>query len=167
MPPKKKANKKADDDWEAELGESIAPASSDPDPAKTGNEDEEPTAGGGGLMALMKKNKDKRKKKGLDVDFVEGEDAPGADLAGKTPEEATMDDEFALPGKKGKGAKGKQQPAKPATEDAGDGDESGKVLTKAEKEKLKKEKEKQRKKEQVSDSLVAIKLHLNPLDYLC
>jgi translation initiation factor 5B len=75
-------------------------------------------------------------------------------LTTKGPEEANLDDEFALPDKKGKGGKGKQAPAKsaePATAPKDDEElgEGGRVLTKAEKEKLKKEREKQRKKEQV------------------
>jgi len=159
MPPKKKGNKKGDD-WEAELGESVAPAPAEV-PGDAANGDDDEAAGGGGLMARMKKIKEKRKKKGLAEDFVDGENAPGAsttaaepgvDLAAKAPEEAAIDDEFALPGKKGKGAKGKQPakaaPAKDIADDEDDED-GGRVLTKAEKEKLKKEREKQRKKEQV------------------
>lgn len=161
MAPKKKGTKKAQDDWEAELGESIAPASADApaaDGAEAAGAAEEDDTPAGGLMAIMRKNKEKRKKKGITEDFVQGEDAPGAeqpageDLASKAPEEGTMEDEWNLPTKgKGKGGKGKQQPAKAAAA-AGDDDEvdgSGRVLTKAEKEKLKKEREKQRKKEQV------------------
>ena len=112
-------------------------------------------------MAAMRKNRDKKKKKGKVVeDFVEGEDPPtpetenvdeAAELAAKAPEEATMDDEFALPEKKGKGKGGKAAPA--AAEPAnGDGEEraaDGHIMSKKEKEKAKKEREKQRKKEQV------------------
>ena len=156
-PKKKNAGKKANDDWEAELGESIAPpAAADAAPA----DGDEASAGAGGLMNLMRKNKEKRKKKGLSEDFVEGESAPGAeppavpepapDLAGKVAEEANPDDEFALPDKKGKGGKGKPQDDEAGGAD--DHDASGRVLTKAEKEKLKKEREKQRKKEQVRAS---------------
>lgn len=164
MAPKKKGNKKAQDDWEAELGETIAPANEEapatPENGDAAAEDDAPAAGG--LMALLKKNKEKRKKKGLaDNDFVQGEDAPDAEPAEEkaAPAEANMDDEFALPEKKGKGGKGKQQAAKssPAAAAAKDGDDeldaSGRVLTKAEKEKLKKEREKQRKKEQVCSAL--------------
>lgn len=147
MPPKKKGNKKAQDDWEAELGESIAPAGDAPAAAEDGAEDDD-AGGAGGLMATLRKNKEKRKKKGIeDATPVEEPSLP-EDLTSKTAQEASMDDEFALPVKKGKGGQGKQQPA--PKKDAGeDGDESGRVLTKAEKEKLKKEREKQRKKEQV------------------
>ena len=159
MPPKKKGNKKAADDWEAELGETIAPANgaAAPADAQPGDEDggEEGDAPVGGLMAMMKKNREKRKKKGLSEDFHDGDAAADDDADDATPapapkaaEEATMDDEFALPEKKGKGGKGgKQQPA--AKADGDEGADSGRVLTKAEKEKQKKEREKQRKKEQV------------------
>lgn len=159
MPPKKKGNKKPQDDWEAELGESIAPANGDAAPAPENGdadapaEDDAPAAGG--LMGLMRKNKERRKKKGLPE--LEGEDAPGAEPEAPpeekaAPVEANMDDEFALPEKKGKGGKGKQQAKPAAAAKAGDDetDASGKVLTKAEKEKLKKEREKQRKKEQAA-----------------
>lgn len=165
MAPKKKNNKKGGDDWEADLGESIAPQTPPADGAAEANGDEE-EAGGGGLMNLMRKRKEKRKNKGLTEDFVEGEDptaANGDDAAQtpdltqiKAPEEANPDDEFALPDKKAKGGKGKQAQAKAAPaakQDGADGEElgeGGRVLTKAEKEKLKKEREKQRKKEQVS-----------------
>lgn len=160
MAPKKKGNKKADDDWEAELGESIAPANgNDAAPADAGEQqEEEDDAPVGGLMAMMKKNREKRKKKGLSEDFVEGENAPGAETPTapetKAPVEATMEDEFALPEKKGKGGKQNKQQnaAKPAADDEELG-ANGKVLTKAEKEKLKKEREKQRKKEQVRNTI--------------
>ena len=158
MAPKKGGKKKGgNDDWEAELGETISPASPAADAAANGDQDEE---GGGGLMNLLKKRKEKRKNKGLDNDKVEGEDSMAVDddaaaqyqppdLSTKAPEEANLDDEFALPDKKGKGGKGKPAQTKAGQEDEETG-EGGRVLTKAEKEKLKKEREKQRKKEQVS-----------------
>ncbi|CAK7232477.1 eukaryotic translation initiation factor 5B [Sporothrix curviconia] len=159
MPPKKKGGKKANDDWEAELGESVAPVAAAPANGDAADDDDA-AGGGGGLMAVLRKNKEKRKKKGLSEEFEDpnaanGNDAaaaadePVASLADKAPEEATMDDEFALPEKKGKGNKGKQAPA-PAPAPTGDDENSGRILTKAEKEKLKKEREKQRKKEQAS-----------------
>ncbi|PNY23995.1 Eukaryotic translation initiation factor 5B [Tolypocladium capitatum] len=153
MPPKKKGGKKAPDDWEADLGESIAPpgaAPADGAPADANDENDD-AAGGGGLMAMLRKNKEKRKKKGLPgEDFVQGEDpAAPEDVAAKAPVEATLDDEFALPDKKGKGGgKGKQAPKTNDLDD--ETGEGGRVLTKAEKEKLKKEREKQRKKEQAA-----------------
>ncbi|KAH7030995.1 uncharacterized protein B0I36DRAFT_243738 [Microdochium trichocladiopsis] len=170
MPPKKKGNKKADDDWEAELGESIAPANNaagEDAAAGAGAEGAEDgdDAPAGGLMAMMRKNRERRKKKGIVDDFVEGEDAPGAEEeaspAPAAPVEASMDDEFAMPEKKGKGGKqggnnkqggNKQGGNKAAAAAAADDDDAdgGRMLTKAEKEKLKKEREKQRKKEQAA-----------------
>lgn len=153
MPPKKKNNKKADD-WEAELGDTpesaaVAEPETKDEPAEADAEDEFPA---GGLMAMMRKKQKKNKKGKQTEDFVEGEDPPTEDtpdLAEKAPVEASIDDEFALPEKKGKG---KNAPAKPAKEEDDEDDErgaDGKVLTKAQKEKLKKEREKQRKKENV------------------
>ncbi|KAI1825908.1 hypothetical protein F4861DRAFT_499371 [Xylaria intraflava] len=159
MPPKKKGGKKAAEDWEADLGESIAPANGDVPAAVAadapGENAEEGDAPVGGLMAMMKKNREKRKKKGLSEDFVDGESAQAtapepANAGFQAPQEAAMEDEFALPEKKGKGAKQNkaQPPAKaPAANTDGDAADSGRLLTKAEKEQLKKEKEKQRKKE--------------------
>ncbi|KAM5348479.1 hypothetical protein ACJ41O_008303 [Fusarium nematophilum] len=154
MPPKKKGNKKnQQDDWEAELGESIAPPAANDDAAGEDNADGDEDAGGvGGLMATLRKNKEKRKKKGI-VDEAPPAEEPPAEETSKEPVEATMDDEFALPEKKGKGGKQNKQPAKkpePTPAPADDGAESGRILTKAEKEKLKKEREKQRKKEQAA-----------------
>ncbi|KAI1386155.1 uncharacterized protein F4822DRAFT_409103 [Hypoxylon trugodes] len=159
MPPRKKGNKKAADDWEADLGESIVPTNGDAttaaaDAPEEENQDED-AAPVGGLMGMLKKKREKRKKMGLSEDFVEGENAsaePTPDAAAKAPQEATMDDEFALPEKKGKGGKQNKQPAKAAAADADDEEtgEGGRVLTKAEKEKLKKEREKARKKEQAA-----------------
>lgn len=150
MAPKKKGGKKGNDDWDADLGETPEPHPATGDAPEDG-EDEE---GGGGLMALMRKNKEKRKKKGIQDDFVQGEDppgaetaeAPGADLTEKAPQEASLDDEFALPNKKNKGQGKNKQPQKAADDDLA---ADGRVLTKSEKEKLKKEREKQRKREQV------------------
>ena len=166
MPPKKGKKGKAADNWEDELGESIAPANGDaappaePETAAAGEEDDEAPATG--LMAMMRKNREKRKKKGLSEDFVDPDankaSEPIEDLTAKAPVEANADDEFALPEKKGKGGKGgKQQPAKAAA-NADDVGEDGRMLTKAEKEKLKKEREKQRKKEQVRSSHMPVPL---------
>lgn len=150
MAPKKKSNKK-NDDWEAELGEApevAAPAvaaepSTNDTPAEADPEDEFPA---GGLMAMMRKKQKKNKAK--QQDFVEGEDpATEEQDAFQAPVEASIEDEFALPEKKGKAKK----PAA-VQEDEDDDDDKGadgKILTKKEKEKLKKEREKQRKKENV------------------
>ena len=153
MPPRKKNNKKGADDWEVELGEPAAAAAvpeTKDEPAEADAEEEFPA---GGLMAMMRKKQKKKKGKQADEDFVEGEDPSKEDepdLAEKAPVEASIEDEFALPDKKGKG---KNAPAaKPAKEEDEDDERGadGKVLTKAQKEKLKKEREKQRKKENVS-----------------
>ncbi|OMP82264.1 Eukaryotic translation initiation factor 5B [Diplodia seriata] len=169
MPPKKKGGKKAQqDDWEAELGETIDPiaaateAAKQEEAANDAAEDGEETGGGGGggLMAALRKNKGKRAKKGKVNDFLEGEDAPGSgdasgvqtpqeDLDAKAPEEANMDDdELFGPVKKGKG--GKQQQQKKQEKEADDEEEGGKLKSKKEKEKEKKEREKARKKEQAA-----------------
>lgn len=153
MAPKAKKGKKGGgDDWEAELGESVAPPTNGDASAPDGDaQEEDDAAPAGGLMAMMNRRREKRKKQGLSEDF-EGPKAEEPVEAPPAPVEANVDDEFALPEKKGKGGKGgKQAPAaKPA---AGDDDEEvggdGRILTKAEKEKLKKEREKARKKEQV------------------
>ncbi|CEJ80305.1 Putative Eukaryotic translation initiation factor 5b [[Torrubiella] hemipterigena] len=154
MAPKKKGNKKAQDDWEAELGEDVAPqapAQETPADAANGNENEVDAAGGGGgMMAMLRRNKEKRKKKGIQDDFVEGEDPTAEAKPVNEATEATMDDEFALPDKKGKGGKGKQDKKATAAGDDADDAGDGRILTKAEKEKLKKEREKQRKKEQAA-----------------
>ncbi|KAF3482971.1 eukaryotic translation initiation factor 5B [Arthroderma uncinatum] len=148
MAPKKKSNKQADD-WEAELGESIAPASQqekEPEAEAAGQEEDD--AMGGGLLAALRKNKNKKAKKGKPTnnDFVEGEDL-AADLSSKQPEEGTFDEDdvFAGKPKPAKGA-GKKEPVKPAA----DAEEGGKLKSKKEKEREKKEREKQRKKEQAA-----------------
>ncbi|EEP81683.1 eukaryotic translation initiation factor 5B [Uncinocarpus reesii 1704] len=154
MAPKKKGNKKQQDDWEAELGESITPTNDQPDAAAhdnaAPNEDDEM---GGGLLAALRKNRTRKAKKGkaVDNDFVEGEDPSAdtaADLASKQPEEATFDgdDVFAGIEKQPKGgAKKEPQQQKPQGTETG-----GAMKSKKEKEKEKKEREKQRKKEQAA-----------------
>ncbi|KAF1940029.1 hypothetical protein EJ02DRAFT_513428 [Clathrospora elynae] len=155
MPPKKKGNKKAqDDDWEAELGESVAPQDG-PSAESKPEEAPEDDAAGGGLMAALAKRGKKKNKKGANTE-VEGEDPPvdGAnealDLASKAPQEGTFDDDdddvFAgnYGKKKAKGGAAVVKAEEPAEENT---DDAPRVKTKAEKEKEKKEKEKQRKKE--------------------
>ncbi|KAH7371095.1 hypothetical protein BKA66DRAFT_514334 [Pyrenochaeta sp. MPI-SDFR-AT-0127] len=152
MPPKKKSNKKAqDDDWEAELGETIAPqdGATEANPEEAAPDDE---ALGGGLMAALQRRGKKKNKKGAAFE-LEGEDPPvdgaNGDLASKAPQEGTFDDDdddvFAgnYGKKKGKGnaTEKKEEPEEEKTDDG------PRVKTKAEKEKEKKEKEKQRKKE--------------------
>jgi translation initiation factor 5B len=160
MPPKKKANKKANDDWEADLGDTVNPVATAPkeEEPKVEVPDDDPF--GGGLMASIQR-RGKKAKKNQQQDFVQGEDPtadepnghtePAADLAAKAPQEATMDDEdiFSAPVKKGKGKPAKLEKAEEPQEPEEEDEAGGKVKTKAQKEKEKKEKEKQRKKELV------------------
>jgi len=142
MAPKKKGNKRQEEDWEADLGES-APAVDAP-PAEAQEEANE-AAPAGGLMAALRKNKAKKDKKNKNNDFVEGEDPIAADnLASKQPEEGNFDDDDVFAGKKTKPIK---DIVKPAVEEPETGE--FRVKSKKEKEREKKEKEKQRKKEQV------------------
>ncbi|EMD86108.1 hypothetical protein COCC4DRAFT_176027 [Bipolaris maydis ATCC 48331] len=152
MPPKKKGNKKAqDDDWEAELGETVAPQNGDAAEAKPEDAAAEDDAAGGGLMAALAKRGKKKNKKGANPD-VEGEDPPadsaGGDFQDKAPQEGGFDDDdddvFAGNYGKKKGKGGATKAEEPAEEKPTD---APRVKTKAEKEKEKKEKEKQRKKE--------------------
>ncbi|PHH81722.1 hypothetical protein CDD83_3490 [Cordyceps sp. RAO-2017] len=156
MAPKKRSVNAAQENWEVELGGQtvVSPVTSDDGPAAAdlvGNPEE--TSGGcGGLMAMLRKNKEKRKKKGLQYDdSAQDKDQgfiPAPDQTCKAPQEALMD-EFALPDKKGKGGgKGKQAAEHNELED--DDVKGGRILTKAEKEKMKREREKQRKKEQAA-----------------
>ncbi|KAJ5893776.1 Eukaryotic translation initiation factor 5B [Penicillium taxi] len=146
MAPKKKGNKKQqEEDWEAELGES-APTVETPaaDQPENGADDEE-TSGGGGLMAALRKSKAKKAKKGKSTnDFVEGED-PVNDLASKQPEEGNFDEDDVFAGKPKKPIKEVAAPAEPAQDDG-----EFRVKSKKEKEREKKEREKARKKEQAA-----------------
>ncbi|KAL4911284.1 hypothetical protein BDW74DRAFT_142705 [Aspergillus multicolor] len=154
MAPKKKGNRKQEEDWEAELGESI-PAAGGDSPAQEeapAAADDGEAAPAGGLLAALRKNKAKKGKKGKQTnDFVEGEDATQesngeADFASKQPEEGTFDEDDVFAGKKNKPIKAAApSPPEPADEDSGP-----RVKTKKEKEREKKEREKQRKKEQAA-----------------
>jgi translation initiation factor 5B len=158
MAPKKKGNKKAqEDDWEAEMGETITPQNG-AEPTADDAAPAEDTAGGGLMAALQRRGK-KKKNKGAEFE-LEGEDPPAAGvndaeaaLESKAPQEATFDDDdddvFAgnYGKKKGKGGAAAEKQEEPADEKT---DDAPRVKTKAEKEKEKKEKEKQRKKELVS-----------------
>lgn len=174
MAPKKKGNKKGNDVWEAELGETLDPIAS---AAQESMETETPetesphqtqedglNGGSGGLLAALKKNKSKKQKKGKHVeeDYLEGEDpretsginghteADGIhDLAAKAPQEANADDLFDAQVTKAKGGRGKQGKAEEEADEPTDGDEGGGLKSRKEKEREKKEREKQRKKEQV------------------
>jgi translation initiation factor 5B len=170
MAPKKKGNKKAqEDDWEAEMGETITPQNGADEPKAEDATPADDAAGGGLIAALQRRGKKGKKNKNADFE-LEGEDPPadgadgadGADAAleAKAPQEATFDDDdddvFAgnYGKKKGKGGAAaaaaaaavekQEEPQEEKTDDA------PRVKTKAEKEKEKKEKEKQRKKELVS-----------------
>ncbi|KAL2871076.1 putative mitochondrial translation initiation factor IF-2 [Aspergillus lucknowensis] len=154
MAPKKKGNRKQEEDWEAELGESI-PAAGGESPAQetpAADNEEGETARAGGLLAALRKNKTKKAKKGKPInDFVEGEDASqdanaDADFSSKQPEEGTFDEDDVFGGKPKKPIKA---PAVAPKDDADD-DSGPRVKTKKEKEKEKKEREKQRKKEQAA-----------------
>jgi translation initiation factor 5B len=174
MAPKKKPNKKGNDDWEAELGETVnsnsavpAESSKEPEPEQAEDHDDPSLGGaGGGLLAALKKNKSKKQKKGkvVEEDFVDGEDPPAVDglqdhegaigvqeFGAKAPEDATTEDLFAAQPTKAKGGKGKQGRANeaPKVDEDGSAEEGGGLKSKKEKEKEKKEREKQRKKEQV------------------
>ncbi|KAJ5824086.1 Mitochondrial translation initiation factor IF-2 [Penicillium robsamsonii] len=147
MAPKKKGNKRQEEDWEADLGESAPVVAPVEQPQEDANEEAAPV---GGLMAALRKNKAKKAKKGKMNDFVDGEDAEGAevkpvdDLASKQPEEGNFDDDDVFAGKKTKPIKEVVKPA--AVEPEGE----FRVKSKKEKEREKKEKEKQRKKEQAA-----------------
>ncbi|KAJ5157169.1 Eukaryotic translation initiation factor 5B [Penicillium canariense] len=145
MAPKKKGNKRQEEDWEAELGETASnvEAPAEGQDQDGGENDAEEESGGGGLMAALRKNKARKAKKGKPVnDFVEGEDA-GADLASKQPEEGTVDEDDVFAGKA-------QKPVKDVPPPAAADDGEFRVKSKKEKEKEKKEREKQRKKEQAA-----------------
>ncbi|PYH79924.1 hypothetical protein BO82DRAFT_339226 [Aspergillus uvarum CBS 121591] len=159
MAPKKKGNKRQEEDWEADLGESAPTAASPPAEDAAAAPAEEDNGMGGGLLAALRKNKAKKGKKGKPVnDFVEGEDAAqetndaANDFASKQPEEGGFDDEddvFSGKAKPNKKAAAAAAAAAPAPKDAGDDGEI-RVKSKKEKEREKKEREKQRKKEQAA-----------------
>ncbi|PWY95521.1 hypothetical protein BO94DRAFT_571101 [Aspergillus sclerotioniger CBS 115572] len=150
MAPKKKGNKRQEEDWEAELGESApAPGGEAEAPADAAPAEEE--ASSGGLLAALRKNKNKKAKKGKPAnDFVEGEDAgqdanEGADFASKQPEEGTFDEDDVFAGKAKPKKAAAPEPKQEAEEEGG-----FRVKSKKEKEREKKEREKQRKKEQAA-----------------
>jgi translation initiation factor 5B len=166
MAPKKKGNKKAqEDDWEAEMGESITPQTAGAEEPKAEEAAPVDEAAGGGLMAALQRRGKKKKNKGADFE-LEGEDptadgANGADadatLQNKAPQEATFDDDDddVFAGNYGKKkAKGGAAEKKEEPKDDKDEDGAPRVKTKAEKEKEKKEKEKQRKKELVGSRVM-------------
>lgn len=182
MAPKKKPHKKGNDDWEADLGETLDPNSNTAVDTKIiePEQDEDPDrsdlsgGGGGGLLAALKKNKSKKQKKGKVVveDYVDGEDLSAANgfqdhegengieaLAAKVAEDVKLEDIPAKQSTKPKGGKDKQGKATeaPQVDEDGSGEDAGGLKTKKEKEKERKEREKQRKKEQVGLVLFSLK----------
>lgn len=173
MAPNKKGGKKKDDDWEADLGETIDPIAAATEAAKAdevgADVEEAGLGGGGGLMAAIKKNKNKKQKRRDPVEeSIEGQDALESAVNGshepastngetyhgiKVPEEAdSAEEEIAPQSKKGKPLPQRTKPQEvPKDEkDVAEEDEGeGRLKSKKEKEKEKKEREKQRKKEQV------------------
>ncbi|RCI13765.1 hypothetical protein L249_8088 [Ophiocordyceps polyrhachis-furcata BCC 54312] len=150
MPPKKKgSDKKGYDDWENELGESIAPsqdAASNGPSSEAAGDNVDSSSGGGGLMAMLRKNKEKRKK-GFQDDGLDRKEDTRASIPATSNEALGVQEEAS--NKKGKADKGKPSSAK--NDEADDSlANDGRILTKSEKEKLKKEREKQRKKEQAA-----------------
>lgn len=140
MPPKK--NKQNASNEEPTSGEAQPDLANDV--ASEAPNDEEATPSGG-LMAIMRK---RQKKKKAGSNFLEGEDLPEtktSDLPDKAPLEASVADEF-----EPLAEKSKRQPKSINRENEdvpGEEGDGGKILTKAQKEKLKKEREKQRKKD--------------------
>ncbi|KAF5860732.1 Translation Initiation Factor 5B [Aspergillus alliaceus] len=154
MAPKKKGNKRQEEDWEADLGEAAPVAGGETSPQEAAAPAEEEGAGAGGLLAALRKNKNKKAKKGKQQnDFVEGEDAAeangGDEFASKQPEEGGFDDEDDVFSKKNQKAAEAIAKAAAAPKEA-EGDGEFRVKTKKEKEREKKEREKQRKKEQAA-----------------
>jgi translation initiation factor 5B len=156
MAPKKGKKKQQDDDWEAELGETVTTENDalaqEAQAAEEAGAEEE---AGGGLMAALQRRGKKKNKKGANTE-VEGEDPPAADgdaFADKAPQEANFDDDdddvfagnYGKKNKKGGAAAAPKEDSAPPTPPVEA--EAPRVKTKAEKEREKKEKEKQRKKE--------------------
>ncbi|RKF60588.1 Eukaryotic translation initiation factor 5B [Erysiphe neolycopersici] len=148
MPPKKKANKKteANEQKTETVLEIEKPESQE---VEVKDELDDDIAPSGGLMAMMRKRQKQKKIKEVDIDSISNEDNSNKDatkFAEKAPVEASLDDEFEFQEKKSK-AKPAQINALVKDDSDGDVGKDGKILTKAQKEKLKKEREKQRKKE--------------------
>ena len=176
MAPKKKGNKNAQDDWEAELGETIDPtqqqqqqngsggegstgnADGDGDGGGDGSGDGGGAAGGGGgggLLATLKKDRSKKVKKGKPVmEFTEdGENDSAAqksvevDLAAKAPEEAQMDDEDVFAGTAQlKKAKGGAKGGEKVAKESAEAQQEGEGRIKTKKEKEKEKKEREKQR---------------------
>ena len=173
MAPKKA--RKQDDEWEADLGETIDPALTTlqtPNDAVDNGDGDGIGGGGGGLMAAIKKNKSRKEKKkdplsdpadGHEVLDLPPEVAERAmlgngntDAAAKPRQEANVLSSGAVSDAKklkalpqrSKPQQGNNETGKDASEE---GDEDNRLKSRKEKEKEKKEREKQRKKEQVRE----------------
>ncbi|KAL2373370.1 translation initiation factor 5B [Blastomyces gilchristii SLH14081] len=170
MAPKKKGGRKQQEDWEAELGETIPPtdaaaagengndATNDANANDNNNDDDDGMSGG--LLAALKKNRSRKAKKGKDNDFVEGEDPMAADAAAATvkskePQEASFEDEDDVFSGNAAARQRAKDKAAAMKEKAKEAEEGGRLKSKKEKEKEKKEREKQRKKEQAAKKKVA------------
>lgn len=174
MAPKKKPHKKGNDDWEADLGETLDPnintavdgKATEPEQNDDPDRSDLSGGGGGGLLAALKKNKSKKQKKGKVVqeDYVDGEDLLAAngfqddegvngieEFEAKIAQDAKIEDIPTKQPTKAKGGKDKQGKTTeaPKVDEDGSGEEAGGLKSKKEKEKERKEREKQRKKEQV------------------
>ncbi|OAX78465.1 translation initiation factor aIF-2 [Emergomyces africanus] len=169
MAPKKKGSKKQQEDWEAELGETIPAATATAPDAAADDENKDDTSNdakesndnkneedgmSGGLLAALKKNRSKKAKrgKGADNDFVEGEDPMAAMDESKQPQEASFEDdeEDVFSGNAATRQRAKEKAAAMKEKAKEAEEEGGRVKSKKEKEKEKKEREKQRKKEQAA-----------------
>lgn len=168
MAPKKKGNKREEDDWEPEALKASEEAVPLEDKAQE-TEDQSNVSEGAGLMAAIRKNKAKKKAKGkhVDEDWVQGEDPPVANGASEGISQARIgtqsadtriaaskpNDETLAVRNKGKAPQisvgGKT--AAPKDVDQGDNaDDAGAMKTASQKAKEKKEREKARKKEQAT-----------------
>ncbi|KAF2870507.1 hypothetical protein BDV95DRAFT_607674 [Massariosphaeria phaeospora] len=151
MAPKKKGSKKAQNDWEADLGDAPPTqddATEEPKADEAAPEDAVPE---NALMAAIQRRGKKKNKKAVDQDWVEGEspavDGANGGLDSKAPEEANFDEDDVFAGNFKKKTKPVEDRAEEKVDKDDKGDDGPRVKTKAEKEKEKKEKEKQRKKE--------------------
>ena len=166
MAPKKKANRKQDDDWENEaLGEGSAPETGGGDVEESNKAEEPDTVGGGGaLLAAIKKNKQNKKKKDKsenDTSIPRDPSLESNQLNGhavltdggkpQNAEEVAADELFPEPSLNNEGVQKytKKTDLSHTEGENLDGDATA-LKTKKEKDREKKDREKQRRKEQVS-----------------
>ena len=166
MAPKKKANRRQDDDWENEaLGEGTTPETGGGDVGEPDKAEEPDAVGGGGaLLAAIKKNKQNKKKKDKSANDASVPHDPSlennqlnghAELTDRgkpqSAEEVTADDLFpesSLNNEDVQTSTNKTDPSHTEVDNL-DGDATA-LKTKKEKDREKKDREKQRRKEQVS-----------------